>query len=136
MKDLLEALGIGGQTAVIGMGIVFGVLIILFIVLYLFKIIFYRQAIEEAAPKELIEPDAMTEITDAVIPALSEGEAAFNEPAEPEEDEQLVAVITAAIAASLNTSTYKLNIKSIRRVGASRSAWNRAGLNETIGNRF
>ena len=40
--NLSEALAIGGETAVIGMGIVFGVLIILLIVLQLFKVIFYK----------------------------------------------------------------------------------------------
>ena len=36
---LLEALSVGGMTTGIGLGIVFGVLVILMIVLYLFKFI-------------------------------------------------------------------------------------------------
>ena len=51
-------------------------------------------------------------------------------------EDELIAVITAAVAASLNTSTYNLQIKSYRRIEDKRPAWNRAGLNETIGNRF
>ena len=124
--NLSEALAIGGETAVIGMGIVFGVLIILLIVLQLFKVIFYKDPAkankaQTAVPEKVVTP-APAEIT--------------TEPDEEEDDEQLIAVITAAIAASLNTSTYNLNIKSIRRVSPGRPAWNRAGLNETINNRF
>ena len=48
----------------------------------------------------------------------------------------LIAVLTAAIAASLNTSTYNLKIKSYRRVDTQKPAWNRAGITETINNRF
>ena len=40
------------------------------------------------------------------------------------DDKQLVAVIMAAVAASLGTSTYNLRIKSIRRTG---NAWSNAG---------
>ena len=117
-----KAFSMGGETAVIGMGIVFSVLIILMIVLYLFRVIFYR---EKSAAKPA-EP-APAETAPVIVA----------QPEEPEEDEdELIAVITAAIAASLNTSTYKLNIKSIRRVDPGRPAWNRAGLNETINNRF
>ena len=113
-----QAFSTGGETAVIGMGIVFSVLIILMIVLYLFKVIFYRE--NKAEPSV-----AAKEPIPAAQPA-----------AEEENEEELIAVITAAIAASLNTSTYNLNIKSIRRVSPGRPAWNRAGLNETINNRF
>lgn len=132
--NLFEALGTGGETAVIGMGIVFGVLVILFIVLYLFKLIFYRQAMTEEKPKEIMEPGSVIEeIAEETVPELASGAIEISD---EEDDEQLIAVITAAIAAALNTSTYKLNIRSIRRTGTSRSAWNRAGLNETISSRL
>ena len=124
--NLSEALATGGETAVIGMGIVFGVLIILLIVLFLFKLIFYKDPAKvKKAPTAVQAPETVTNT--AELSAESE---------EEEDDEQLIAVITAAIAAALNTSTYKLNIKSIRRMGTARSLWNRAGLNETIGNRL
>ena len=55
---------------------------------------------------------------------------------EPVNDEELIAVLTAAIAASLNTSTYNLKIKSYRRIGSNAPAWNRAGLNDTIDSRY
>lgn len=117
-----KAFSMGGETAVIGMSIVFSVLIILMVVLYLFRVIFYRE-------KKTIKP------VETVLPGPEPLLTAQPETAE-EDEEELIAIITAAIAASLNTSTYKLNIKSIRRVDPHQSAWNRAGLNETINNRF
>ena len=114
---LSDAFSFGGLTAVLGMGIVFSVLVVLMIVLYLFKVIFYKQ------PKK-------QEVTATPVQETA---------AEPEnemDDDELIAVLTAAVAASLNTSTYNLNIKSYRRIDNTRPAWNREGLRETINNRF
>lgn len=114
-----EALSTGGETTVIGLAIVFSVLIILMIVLMLFKVIFYR------VPK----PQSTVSVQ------KTEPEETVLEVQETDEDE-LIAVLTAAVAASLNTSTYNLQIKSYRRVDNKIPAWNKAGLNETINNRF
>lgn len=113
-----EALSMGGETVVIGLSIVFGVLVILMLVLMLFGGIFNKKPKAAAAAVAAQTP----------APVIEE---------EPEEDEEeLIAVLTAAVAASLNTSTYNLQIKSYRRIRDTRPAWNRAGLRETIGNRF
>jgi len=49
------------------------------------------------------------------------------------EDDELIAVITAAIeAASMKTSTYNLNIKSIKRSMVTSPAWNAASREENI----
>jgi len=40
--------------------------------------------------------------------------------------DELIAVITAAIAASLNRSTYSVVVRSIRQVQTTSPAWNRA----------
>jgi len=45
---------------------------------------------------------------------------------------EVVAVIMAAIANCLNTSTYRLNIKSIKRVPNHVPAWNAAARHENI----
>ena len=114
--SLSEALAMGGQTTVIGLAIVFAVLIILMIVLSLFKVIFYKKPKTQAAP--------------AAAPAQAA-------PVEDDTDEEeLIAVLTAAVAASLNTSTYNLRIKSYRRTDNKMPAWNKAGVTETINNRF
>ena len=52
------------------------------------------------------------------------------------DDGELIAVLTAAIAASLNTSTYNLKIKSLKRIGSAPSSWRKAGIYETLNSRF
>ncbi len=118
---LSDAFSAGGMTTVVGLSIVFGVLLVLMIVLYLFKVIFYKdpnKAKKEVKVETPVEKpvEVMAEVT--------------------EDEDELIAVLTAAVAASLNTSTYNLNIKSYRRIDSARPAWNKAGLNETIANRF
>ena len=118
-----EALSTGGITTLVGLAIVFGVLVILMIVLCLFKVFFYKEPAKKAAP--------------AAAPAEPAAPApAAEAEADIEDEEELIAVLTAAVAASLNTSTYNLQIKSFRRVPNKRTAWNNAGLRETIGNRI
>ena len=53
-----------------------------------------------------------------------------------EETEELVAVITAAIAASLHRSTHDIMVRSIRRVPAITPVWNRASRQEQISARL
>ncbi len=118
-----EALAEGLQVTVIGLTIVFGVLIILMLVLMAFKAVFYKQ------PKA--KPEALPGAESIALPA------AEPEPkAKPADDGELIAVLTAAVAASLNTSTYNLNIKSYRRVGNASPAWSKAGLSDVINSRF
>ena len=114
--SLAEALKTGGTTTVLGLSIVFAVLIVLMIVLALFKVIFYRQPKTKNTPVQSEAPSqAVTDDTD---------------------EDELIAVLTAPVAASLNTSTYNLRIKSYRRTDNKIPAWNKAGVNETINNRF
>lgn len=118
--SLGEALKMGGETTVIGLAIVFSVLIILMIVLMLFKVIFYKD------PTKSKKEEVKTEVKTAPVKTDA-----------PEMDEtELIAVLTAAVAASLNTSTYNLQIKSYRRTDNKMPAWNKAGVTETINNRF
>jgi sodium pump decarboxylase gamma subunit len=117
---LSEALATGGETTVVGLAIVFGVLIILMIVLMLFKVIFGK------TPKTQTKADVK----------VAETVEAPQTAAEDVDEGELIAVLTAAVAASLNTSTYNLKIKSYRRLDNKMPAWNKAGVNETINNRF
>ena len=119
--SLGEALATGLETAVVGLSIVFGVLIILMLVLMLMKKVFYKE------PAKTAEAVKAAPAPEATVPAAV---------VEEEDEEELIAVLTAAIAASLNTSTYNLQIKSYRRVDNKAPAWNRAGLRDTINNRF
>lgn len=116
-----EALSKGLQTTVIGLVIVFGVLAVLMIVLILMKKIFYKEPAKKAQqPMQAAKPAP-------AAPAAVKEEL---------DDAELIAVLTAAVAASLNTSTYNLHIKSYRRLDSHAPAWNQAGLQETINSRF
>lgn len=117
---LSEALSTGLQVTGVGLSIVFGVLVILMIVLMLFKVIFGKGSDDTEKKTEKIDTAPVQTV------------AAEDEMSEAE----LVAVFTAAIAASLRTSTYNLQIKSYRRIDSKKPAWNRAGIQETINSRF
>ncbi len=119
IPNVIDALSVGGQVTVIGLVIVFAVLIVLMYVLVAMKHIFAPKTNKTMETAPVVET-----VRETVVPAPTEDE------------EELIAVITAAIAASLNTSTYNLKIKSLRRVSNTAPAWNRAGLNETINSRF
>ena len=108
---LSEALGFGGMTTVVGLAIVFGLLLILMIVLYLFKVIFYK------SPEKKV----------AVTETASQSD---------EDEEELVAVLTAAVAATMNTSPKKVRINTYKRVHTDPPVWNRAARRETTENKL
>lgn len=121
---LSEALATGGMVTGLGLIIVFAVLVILMLVLMLFKVIFARNT-EQPKPVQAAP----------AAPAAAPAPAAQNKKDDMDEEE-LIAVLTAAVAASLNTSTYNLKIKSYRRIDDKKPAWNKAGVRETINSRF
>lgn len=110
---LSEAFGFGGMTTVVGLAIVFGVLLVLMIVLYLFKVIFYKSP-------EKTKKDVVTE----------------NASANEANEEELVAVLTAAAAACMNTSPKKVRINTYKRVHTDPPIWNRAARRETTENKL
>ena len=119
--SLSEALSFGGVVTGTGLAIVFGVLVILMIILMLFKVIFYKDKKPETKVTKVapVQKSAHVETTAAET-----------------DNGELIAVICAAVAASLGTTTDKLNIKSIRRADNNKPVWNRAGLNDVIGSRY
>ena len=88
------------------------------LVMMLMKKIFYKEPAKAKAAAPVAAPAPVAKVEAKV----DEGE--------------LIAVLTAAIAASLNTSTYNLQIKSYRRIENKKPAWNRAGVTETINSRY
>ena len=69
-------------------------------------------------------------------------EPVVQKPSEPvkesvkSDDGELIAVLTAAVAASLNTSTYNLKIKSFRQLPNGVTRWGTAGVNENLANKL
>lgn len=121
---MTEALSNGVMTAVVGLAVVFLVLIILMLIIMAMEKIFVQKKPQEETKKVIAskpEPVKINAPTAAKAPE--------------ENEEELIAVLTAAVAASLNTSTYNLRIKSYRRIENHSTAWNRAGVRETINSR-
>lgn len=122
-----EALIEGVQTTVLGMATIFAVLAILMAAISIMKNIFYKS--KETASSDSAAANTETE---AVMPEAAQPV----EYDEQENEEELIAVFAAAIAASLNTSTYNLKIKSYRRTDKRNPAWNAAGIRDNINSRF
>lgn len=107
-------------VAVLGMGIVFIVLILIMCVLLIMEKIFApkKKTFKTAEKAETAQkaPETAPKITEV----------------KTNDDSEIIAAITAAICASLNTSSYNIRIKSYRKLGESASAWNRASRNENV----
>ena len=104
--EFSDAIGYGLQTTLLGMGVVFSVLIILLLVLTVFKTIFYKQPNSEKKPAPAkVEAPAIVEAAPAPAPAA---------PAEAD-DAELVAVITAAIAAMMDAPQTSFRVVSFKR---------------------
>lgn len=111
----------GLMVTVIGMGVTFLALIVLSYILDLFRIL------AEGATSKKIEEPKQEEIV--VKEEVYEEE-------NQEDDLELIAVITAAIAASLDTTTDQLRVRSFRRIHSNASAWNRANRINQVQNTF
>lgn len=116
------------KVMVLGMGTVFVALIgLVFIIKALHKFSDSKAQPQSAnEPEEAFEPVGESDVGDNDV--QSQG---YNE-----EDEELVAVITAAVAASLHRSTHDIVVRSIRRVPVITPIWNRISRQEQIANRL
>ena len=122
---LLEKLGQGVPIAIIGYVMIFVVLGILWAIIEIMHIALAPKKPKDKTVKS-VEP-SQTSLIDQKVEDV-------NKVDEIDEGE-LVAVLTAAVAASLNTSTYNLKIKSFKRIDTKNSAWSNASRNDAI-NKF
>ncbi len=99
--EMSEAIPYGLRTVLLGMGVIFAVLIILMAVLSVFKYIFYKPKKDETKATETKNPPEPTPEAVPVVPAS--------------DDAELVAVITAAIAAMLDAPQTSFKVVSFRR---------------------
>ena len=121
--SLAQALGEGLQVTVIGLIIVFAVLVIIMLFMMAMKWVFYKPDKNAADNKPAeVERPANAQVKETAADDMDE--------------EELVAVLTAAVAACMNTSTYNLKIKSFRRIENTSPSWNKAGLRDVIDSRF
>lgn len=120
---LNEAITEGLLVTFTGLIIVFSVLAILMLVLMVMKSIFCKTEKKEEPVKEVSKP-------------VADIEPAQNFVVEEKDDLELVAVISAAIAMTLNVSSNSFVVKSYRRIKNNSPAWNRAGVTEMINTRY
>ncbi len=99
---LSDRLMMGLQTTLLGMGVIFTVLIILWAVLSVFKLVFYKGKTEEK-----VEP--------APTPAVAERVPAPEPAPTAQNDEEIVAAISAAIAVMLDVPPTSFRVVSFRR---------------------
>ncbi|NLY43834.1 MAG: OadG family protein [Clostridiaceae bacterium] len=121
MSILMEGLAV----TVMGMGTVFAILFLLYLVMVIMGRIFYKGEANKALdtrPVELKQDTASVQSNDQSNDEIDEKE--------------LIAVLTAAVAACLNKSTYNLRIKSYRRIGEDSPIWNRVGRKEQLESRI
>ncbi len=115
-------LGEGIAMTITGIGTVFSVLIILYFLLIVMEKLFYKKSINI----ESIENKNISTVANSYGSSLETSTEVI------EDEEEIVAVLTAAIAASLNMSSYNLRIKSFKRIGQSSPAWNFVGRKELL----
>lgn len=125
--DLIHSLSMGEKllassyVTILGMGVTFTALVILWgLVALMSKMLMSKNAPKQETPKVVATPAPAPEI---------KAEVAENE-------EELVAVITAAIAASLQTSTHNILVKNIVRLPDPTPSWGRMGRLEQMNSRF
>lgn len=123
--SLLDKLGQGVPIAIIGYVMVFVVLATLWGVIELMHVILTPKTSKNKKKEEVkITQNSLVEKkTETVVET------------EQVDEGELVAVLTAAVAASLNTSTYNLRIKSFKRIDTKNNAWSNASRNDAI-NKF
>lgn len=109
-------------TTVLGMMITFTALIIIWILTVLLSK--FVQSIENRGKANIIEVKEEPQV-------IKEAEAHREE-----DDEELVAVISAAVAASLNTSIHNIVVTNIVRVNDATPSWGVAGRSEQMNSRF
>ena len=125
--SLLEKLGQGVPIAIIGYVMVFVVLGILWAVIELMRVILSPKAQKKSKEQAVTTKTPQTSLSDVAVEEVVETEQV--------DEGELVAVLTVAVAASLNTSTYNLRIKSFKRIDTKNNAWSNASRNDAI-NKF
>jgi len=106
-------------VTLVGIGIVFAGLAILY-----FAIIIMQRVIGKSQPKKIVESKPSPVIEDEVVEE------------ETVDSTELVAVITAAVAASLNTSTHNIIVRNITRIADQTPSWARMGRVDQINNKL
>jgi len=121
--DMVDKLIASGYVTMLGMGITFVALILIWFLIALMsrfiRGIESKQAITEVKPANVPAP--------VVVSSVSSVEG---------DEGELVAVITAAIAASMNTSMHNIVVTNIRRIPDTTPTWGKLGRSDVMNARF
>lgn len=125
--ETIKSLSAGDKMMGVGVTVILGMGITVLALIFIMYIIGFMTSVMAEKPKPVAES------TPAATPAQSapvqEEEVATN-------DEELVAVIAAAVAAHLGTSANNLVVRNIRRVADAAPAWGKAGIVDQMSTRF
>lgn len=105
-----------------GMTLVFIVLVLLQYMLKLLEVVFYRKKKDNITSNQVVEADVSEP-----VPNISSGETV--------EEEELIAVITAAVVSCLGGKS-NIVVRSIRRVNDITPVWAKAGRNDQMASRL
>lgn len=111
-------------TTILGMGITFAALLVIWATTAIMSKII--RSLENRNKEEIVR----------VVEPKKEEIVKITEDENGEDDEELIAVISAAIAASLNTSIHNIVVRNIIRVDDKTPAWGKAGTIEQMNSRF
>lgn len=117
-----------------GLAVVFLALLLLIIVFKIFGVVFSRKPKAKPAKRHKAEnakPQSVSKATSESSKPVSTPVQSANPPVIEEGiDLEVIAVITAAIAAMSASSGKKMRLASVKTSGASRRAWAQAGIND------
>lgn len=117
-----DKLGMSMVVTLLGMSITFVALVLLWCCISLMSKVLLSKSNDE---KPVAKPKPVKAA--AAVEAVE---------ANNDEDEELIAVISAAVAASLNTSIHNIIVRNVVQVSDNTPAWGRVGRSEQMNTRF
>ena len=124
--DFMDILGSGSKVMVLGIAAVFLALTTIVLVIYILKKAVSKESTTEKKGKDINVEDNK----------LDEKQSTVTIDNEVTDDSELIAIITAAVAASLNRSTHNIIVRRVERIRGNRSQWNKAGRYEHLSSKL
>jgi len=124
--DFMDILGSGSKVMVLGIAAVFLALTTIVLVINILKKAVSKESTTEKKDKDINVEDNK----------LDEKQSTVTIDNEVTDDSELIAVITAAVAASLNRSTHNIIVRRVERIRGNRSQWNKAGRYEHLSSKL
>lgn len=124
--DFMDILESGSKVMVLGIAAVFLALTTIVLVINILKKAVSKESTTEKKGNDINVEDNK----------LDEKQSTVTIDNEVTDDSELIAVITAAVAASLNRSTHNIIVRRVERIRGNRSQWNKAGRYEHLSSKL